>query len=124
MDGIWHSYCERCECPLRRDSTRRWREISPEDYANASKRAAEAWSAKHSVARGKAKAAPALVGRSKTLFADVRRSPLPGYNVNYFARKHGITPEKAREIIDRVGSDRGKLNAAARKFKTKGERTP
>ena len=40
-----------------------------------------------------------------------------GYEVEYFARKHGITVEQARELIDRVGNDRGALDAAAAKLK-------
>ncbi|TMJ12584.1 MAG: DUF3606 domain-containing protein [Alphaproteobacteria bacterium] len=40
-----------------------------------------------------------------------------GYEVSYFARKHGITAEQARDLIDRVGNDREKLNAAAQKLK-------
>lgn len=36
-----------------------------------------------------------------------------GYEVNYFATKHGITREQARELIGRIGNDRDKLNAAA-----------
>ncbi|WP_022682148.1 DUF3606 domain-containing protein [Sphingobium bisphenolivorans] len=36
-----------------------------------------------------------------------------GYEVNYFARKHKITAEQARELIKKVGNDRDKLNAAA-----------
>jgi len=36
-----------------------------------------------------------------------------GYQVNYFATKHGITREQARELIGRIGNDRDKLNAAA-----------
>lgn len=42
-----------------------------------------------------------------------------GYEVNYFARKHDITAEQARQIIDRVGNDREKLNAAAEKVSRK-----
>ena len=38
-----------------------------------------------------------------------------GYEVRYFARKHGITVEQARQVIERVGNDREKLNAAAAK---------
>jgi hypothetical protein len=34
-----------------------------------------------------------------------------GYEVNYFARKHGLSAEEARKIIKRVGNDRTKLNA-------------
>jgi hypothetical protein len=36
-----------------------------------------------------------------------------GYEVNYFARKHGITAQQARDLIKEVGNDRDKLNAAA-----------
>ena len=35
------------------------------------------------------------------------------YEVSYFARKHGLTRDHARELIQRVGSDRQKLNQAA-----------
>ena len=42
-----------------------------------------------------------------------------GYEVNYFATKHAITRQQAREIIERVGNDREKLNAAAAKLKTR-----
>lgn len=36
-----------------------------------------------------------------------------GYEVNYFATKHGLTREEARRIIARVGNNRKKLNSAA-----------
>ena len=42
-----------------------------------------------------------------------------GYEVAYFARKHGITAEQTRNLIDRVGNDRDKLNKAAEKLKSK-----
>ena len=42
-----------------------------------------------------------------------------GYEVYYFARKHGITAAQAREIIRRIGNDRDKLNAEASKLKRK-----
>jgi hypothetical protein len=32
------------------------------------------------------------------------------------AKKHDITREQARELIRRIGNDRGKLNAAAAKL--------
>ena len=35
------------------------------------------------------------------------------YEVDYFARKHGISPAQARELIDRVGNSRQELDAAA-----------
>ena len=40
-----------------------------------------------------------------------------GYEVTYFARKHGITTEQARKLIKDIGNDREKLNAAAAKLK-------
>lgn len=40
-----------------------------------------------------------------------------GYEVGYFARKHGISREQAEGLIARVGNDREKLNAAAEKLK-------
>lgn len=43
-----------------------------------------------------------------------------GYEVNYFASKHGLSAQQARDLIKRVGNDRDKLNDAASKLK--GER--
>ena len=40
-----------------------------------------------------------------------------GYELGYFARKHGITRDQARDLIARVGNDRDKLNAAAANLK-------
>ncbi|HEY8591542.1 MAG TPA: DUF3606 domain-containing protein [Sphingomicrobium sp.] len=40
-----------------------------------------------------------------------------GYELGYFARKHGIPREEARKLIEKVGNDREKLNAAAEKLK-------
>jgi hypothetical protein len=39
-----------------------------------------------------------------------------GYEVSYFARKHGLSTEEARKIIRRVGNDREKLNAEIEKM--------
>jgi hypothetical protein len=39
------------------------------------------------------------------------------YEVDYFARKHGITREQAQDLIRRVGNDRAKLDAAAEQLK-------
>jgi hypothetical protein len=39
------------------------------------------------------------------------------YEVNYFARKHGITKDQAQRLIDKIGGNREKLNAAAEKLK-------
>jgi hypothetical protein len=40
-----------------------------------------------------------------------------GYEVGYFARKHGLTLGQARQLIEREGNDRATLNAAAEKLK-------
>ena len=40
-----------------------------------------------------------------------------GYEVNYFARKHGISKDQAKGLIKKIGNDREKLNAAAAKLK-------
>jgi hypothetical protein len=40
-----------------------------------------------------------------------------GYEVRYFARKHGISKEQAEQLIGRIGNDREKLNAATEKMK-------
>jgi hypothetical protein len=40
-----------------------------------------------------------------------------GYEVAYFARKHGITAAQTRALIDKVGNDRAKLTKAAQKLK-------
>jgi hypothetical protein len=37
------------------------------------------------------------------------------YEVNYFARKHGLTTARARAIITQAGSDRAKANALAKR---------
>ena len=39
------------------------------------------------------------------------------YEVGFFAERHGISREQARELIDRIGNDREKLDAAARQLK-------
>jgi len=42
-----------------------------------------------------------------------------GYEVSYFAKKHSITTEQARDVIREIGNDREKLNAAAAKLPKK-----
>ena len=37
----------------------------------------------------------------------------PGYEVNCFGIKHGITRADARKLIGQIGTDRQKLNSAA-----------
>jgi hypothetical protein len=39
-----------------------------------------------------------------------------GYELGYFARKHGISRDQAKQLISRIGNDRAKLNAAAEKL--------
>lgn len=41
------------------------------------------------------------------------------YEVEYFARKHGISREQAQELIEKIGGNRAKLDAAAEKLKAK-----
>lgn len=56
--------------------------------------------------------------KSKRGAADRRRVAAgEGYEVGYFARKHGIGKGKAEKLIKHVGNDRNKLNAAAEKLK-------
>ena len=38
------------------------------------------------------------------------------YEVQYFAEKHGITPEQVRDLIKSHGNDREKLDAAAQRL--------
>lgn len=39
------------------------------------------------------------------------------YEVAYFAQKHGISSEQARELIERHGNDRETLDREAQKLK-------
>jgi hypothetical protein len=41
------------------------------------------------------------------------------YEVGYFARKHGISRDQAQRLIDKIGGNRAKLNAAAEKLSGK-----
>jgi len=38
------------------------------------------------------------------------------YEVDHFAEKHGLTRERAKDLIGRIGNDREKLGAEARKL--------
>jgi hypothetical protein len=40
------------------------------------------------------------------------------YEVSYLAEKYGLTTEQARDLINRVGNDREKLEEEARKLGT------
>lgn len=56
--------------------------------------------------------------RSKRGDADRRRVAAgEGYEVRYFARKHGLSKEQAEGLIKKVGNDRARLNEAAEKLK-------
>ncbi len=52
----------------------------------------------------------------KTMVGGRDRSRVAGgqdYELVDFARKHGISPDQARSVIERFGNDREKLDAAA-----------
>jgi uncharacterized membrane protein len=42
------------------------------------------------------------------------------YEVRQFAEKHGLTPEKVRDLIARVGNKRADLEEAAKKLASTG----
>ncbi|HEY0013024.1 MAG TPA: DUF3606 domain-containing protein [Allosphingosinicella sp.] len=46
-----------------------------------------------------------------------RVSGSEGYEVSYFAGKHGITAEQARQLIEKHGNDRETLDREAEKLK-------
>jgi|GEM_PF-369680 len=59
--------------------------------------------------------------RGKTDRSKVSKSE--GYEVAYFARKHGMTAAQTRNLIDKVGNDRNRLDKVAgtlRDFKKSG----
>lgn len=39
-----------------------------------------------------------------------------GYEVAFFAQKHGISSDQARDLIDQIGNNREKLDEAAAKL--------
>ena len=45
-----------------------------------------------------------------------RRTSDAPYSVDYFAQKHDISLEQARELLRKIGCDRDKLNEAAAKL--------
>lgn len=46
-----------------------------------------------------------------------RVSSSEGYEVRYFANKHGISTDQARELIAKHGNQRDELDAAAERLK-------
>ncbi len=56
----------------------------------------------------------------KTNRGEPDRSRVSGsepYEVRYFADKHGLSMDQARELIERVGPDREKLDEAAKELR-------
>ena len=43
-----------------------------------------------------------------------------GYELRYFARKHGLTTAQAMDLIRRIGNNRARLNEAAVRLKRTG----
>jgi hypothetical protein len=58
------------------------------------------------------------MGTTKRTISARRRAKLASepYDAGYFARKHGITREQARDLMRQIGNDRDELNAAAAKL--------
>ena len=57
-----------------------------------------------------------MAKREKRRSGIQRRRLNEPYNVDYFVRKHDISPEQARELMRKIGRDRDKLNEAAAKL--------
>ena len=56
----------------------------------------------------------------KTNRGEPDRSKVSGsedYELDYLARKYGMTREKARELVERIGTNREKLDEAAKRMK-------
>jgi hypothetical protein len=57
-------------------------------------------------------------GKKKTGLIDRSKvAATEGYELAYFAKKHGISKDLARAMIRKIGNDREKLNKAAQKIK-------
>ena len=46
-----------------------------------------------------------------------RVSGLEGYEVDFFAERHSITADQARDLISRIGNSRKELDSAADRLK-------
>jgi hypothetical protein len=57
-----------------------------------------------------------MAKRKKRRSGVQRRQSDEPYSVDYFARKHDISPEQALELMRKIGRDRDKLNEAAAKL--------
>jgi hypothetical protein len=59
----------------------------------------------------------ALARRKKRSGSNIQRGRLDEpYSVEYFASKHDISRDQARELMRKIGRDRDKLNEAAAKI--------
>jgi hypothetical protein len=56
-----------------------------------------------------------MAKRTKRISIRRRQSDEP-YSVDYFARKHDISVEQARDLMRKIGRDREKLDEAAAKL--------
>jgi len=56
-----------------------------------------------------------MAKRTKQIRIRRRQSDEP-YSVDYFARKHDISVEQARDLMRKIGRDREKLDEAAAKL--------
>ena len=56
-----------------------------------------------------------MAKRTKRISIRRRQSDEP-YSVDYFARKHNISVEQARDLMRKIGRDREKLDEAAAKL--------
>jgi hypothetical protein len=57
------------------------------------------------------------MAKRKKLSSNIqRRTSEAPYNVDYFAQKHDISLEQARELMRKIGRDRNKLNEAQQGF--------
>ena len=57
-------------------------------------------------------------GKKKTGLIDRSKvAATEGYELAYFAKKHGISKDLARAMIRKIGNNREKLNKAAQKIK-------
>ena len=57
-----------------------------------------------------------MAKRKRRVHRIQRRLLKAPYNVDYFARKHDVSPEPARDLMRKIGRDRDKLNEAAAKL--------
>jgi hypothetical protein len=114
----WYAFCARCGVKLLRVRPQTWRALTDEEVANEP----------HFTLGGNSAAAMAFPDQAQANFTAGNKPKRGrgngsgvaaghGYDVNYFARKHEISRDQARDLIKRVGNDREKLNEAAQRLK-------